>query len=156
MPNFQIILLMNSLRYLYIHFASFCIFKIYFENVSKASSCVFSEVFKGGPAALPFSLVPHGTRAGLYLCSSLFSHYCYYYHSTSNYFLCHVLLIFNNEHFLRASHFIFLPPNSLKSKLCQALIILYDLFQQFYNSIFFKVFTVLKTIFCFLNWYYIF
>ena len=86
MPNFQIILLMNSLRYLYIHFASFCIFKIYFENVSKASSCVFSAVFKGGPAALPFSLVPHGTRAGLYLCSSLFSHYCYYYHSTSNYF----------------------------------------------------------------------
>ena len=84
-PNFQIILLMNFLRYLYIHFASFCVFKIYFENVLKASSCVFSEVFKGGPAALSFSLVPQGTRAGLYLCSFLFSHYCYYYHSTSNY-----------------------------------------------------------------------
>ena len=63
-------------------------------------------------------------------------------------YLCQVFLIFTNQHFLRASHH-FLPPNSQESKWCQVLIILYDPFQQFYDSIFLKVFTVLKTIFYF-------
>lgn len=144
-----------SLWYLYIHFASFCIFKIYFENVLKASSCVFSEVFEGGPAALSLSLVPHGTWAGLYAVPFLVT-IAITIKALLIIYLCQVFLIFTNQHFLRASHYFFClqtpkSPNDAR-------------FWSYY-MICFSSFTILfflkKCLLCwkqysvFFNWYYI-